>query len=518
MTVRRTLARWSGWSADALRFVHAAFYWNARKWLFRRRGATGRCPCQNPSDEPKLGPVRCDVVLLWDQPGRFRPLCPLLVQTSEGWRCSVAASDVRPFWGRAFGFGLAGFALAYLVATLGLFAFFRWGNDLPVRMVDLAWPGHWHRVRLAQSQRLFAHAIGAFQRGRLHEAFLALSSARERNPGNYEASVLIGQVTMFQGSYSFADGVFEQLRREQPAHAFRTSVVYHDTLLMLQRYEQLAAHALARAGDDPGHAALWVQSLLFALRTGDFAPRFAAEHRAAIDALSPHAQLLIAAETELAGGFGAAALARLSRPFSGPLNPSYMEVQVERVATLGAVDTAQALLDAYGPLLGEFRHALAQFRLDLRRGDESGAAATFRHVLAVASTSEQWNFVVAALVDQPHPLFYSRLSAHLQSRPELAAQADGASLWLAGLLSGAVEEARTWQQLGRQPVLTRYPTIERVNFASRQLSDPASPIGLVNIITFPREIVMVLLTKGPAPRAADALPRWAPPPTRAPGG
>ncbi|MBA4138460.1 MAG: hypothetical protein C0518_14215 [Opitutus sp.] len=509
----RRLARFAEWSADAGRFVHAAFYWNWRKSRFRRRGACGHAPCQNESDEAKLGPVRCDVVLLWNKPGRFRPLCPLLVRTGDGWRCSVAAKDVRPFWGRALGLAGAALVTFYVVASLGAFALLRWGNDLPIRVTDVAWPGHWHRVRIAQSNRLFAHAISAFQRGRLNEAFLALSSARERFPGNYDAGLFIAQIAMFQGSYSFADGLFAQLGVEEPAHAVRTGIVHHDTLLMLQRYDRLAVLSLDRALADQDRAALWVRSLLFALRRGALAAEFAATHRTEIGRLSPHAQRLLEAEAKLAAGHAPATLGELRRPFSGPLNPTYMEEQVDRLATLGELPTAQALLDAYGPLLGDFRHLLAQFQLDLRAKDQRGAEATFRRLLALATTREQLTFIVTALIDQPDADFYRVLHAHLQSAPALAAEMDGPAMWVAGLICGATTEALEWQQRGYQPG-GRYPAIRRVNLASREISDPASPIGLVNHLTFPREVVMALLKKAPAHRAVDALPKWAPPPTR----
>ena len=142
----------AGWLGDALRGAHALIFWNWKKTRFRARGAKGRAPCQNESDEPKLGLVRCDVVMQWRQPARFRPVCPLLVSTPDGWRCSVPSAQVRPFWGRAAAFtGGAGLAV-FLAVTLGVFAFFRWGNGLPLRWTDVAWPGHWSRIRTLQAK------------------------------------------------------------------------------------------------------------------------------------------------------------------------------------------------------------------------------------------------------------------------------------------------------------------------------------------------------------------------------
>ena len=389
----------SGWLGDALRFAHALVYWNGRKSRFVARGAKGRAPCQNESDEPKLGLVRCDVVMQWRQPARFRPVCPLLVHTADGWRCSVAAPQVRPFWGRALALAGGGAAKVFLVLTLGVFAFFRWGNGLPVRWIDVAWPGHWPRVRTLQADRFFMRAMDAMQHGRLNEAFLALTSARQRDPHNYRANLLIGQITMFQGSFLFADEVFADLMQGVPELSHRTAVAYHDTLLMLQRYDRLAAHALEQAIADPDHAALWVRSLLFALRTGADATALFGNQDDALVQLAPHARLLLAAEAAAAGGNKDDAIARLREPFGGPFNPIYMEEQVLRLATLGDLDSAQALLDFYGPLLGEFRHARVQLALDALADDDWAARGTFRQLLTRTTDGERATQVAQTLIE-----------------------------------------------------------------------------------------------------------------------
>jgi hypothetical protein len=49
--------RWAGAAADAGRFAAAHLCWNWRKHRFRRGGGCGHAPCQNDSDEAKLGRV-----------------------------------------------------------------------------------------------------------------------------------------------------------------------------------------------------------------------------------------------------------------------------------------------------------------------------------------------------------------------------------------------------------------------------------------------------------------------------
>ena len=500
-----------GWLGDAARFVYAALVLNWQKTLYRRGGGAGRCPCQNPSDEPKHGLVRCDAARSWNSPGRLRPLCPLLVRTDEGWRCSVPASEVRPFWGRAATIAGSFMGGLYLAATIAVFVFLRVGHDLPVGFLDVAYPPHWNRVRSAQADRFFEHAMGAFGQGRFNEAYLALTSARQRDPSHYESGLWLARLTMFQGSFLFSDDQFAELRQRHPEHAYRTAVIYHDTLLMLQRNERLAEHALAMADADPQRAALWVRSLLFAMRLGHFSAEFAAEREELVARLSPLAQVLIRAEAEIDAGRTPAAVALLQRPFSGPLNPTYMDLQVERLDTLGERAAAQALLDAYGPLLGEFRHALAQFRFDLGAPTDFEAAASLRRVLALARDAAQVDAIGQALIARPRPEIYRRLHAELVARPELGAKADRSTYWLAGLLGGDIELATEWEKRGATTL--RFPRISSVDLESRDIGDPRSPVALINSVPFPRETAMALMLKMPVP-ALEPLPKRAPLPTR----
>ena len=85
------------WIADTLRFPFSAVYWNARKWIYVRRGRTGECPCHDLSDTGVAGRTHCVAVQNWHSPVRFRAICPLLVKNELGWCCSVAPSGVRPF-------------------------------------------------------------------------------------------------------------------------------------------------------------------------------------------------------------------------------------------------------------------------------------------------------------------------------------------------------------------------------------------------------------------------------------
>lgn len=193
-----------------------------------------------------------------------------------------------------------------------------------------------------------------------------------------------------------------------------------------------------------------------------------------------------------------------------------MELQVARLAELGEAGAAQLLLDFYGPLLGGFRHARAQFALDLRNGDRASAEAAFRQLLALTTDSERAELVAHELILQPDERFYRELHAHYSRDPVLRRAVDGPTLWAAGLVCGAPVEAAWWQHNGRQPSGEAYPRISAIDFESRNFTAVDSVASVVNVLTFPRETVLVLLTNLP-PAARPALPPRPPAPGPAKG-
>lgn len=490
------------WLVDSFRFVWANFYWNALKTIFVVRGRSGRAPCQNPSDDCIPGEVRCDAVLMWDNPARFRPICPLLVHTSNGWCCSVAANAVRPFWGRAFAWLTLGVVALYLVVGTGFFIGLRSVGRAPVSWPQVIWPGKWHEIREVQSEALFARAMEAFVTGRLHEAFLALSSARQRDPSNYKTGLLLAQLTMFQGSFLFADDAYAELLREHPAERFRTAVHFHDTLLAMNRLDRLAGHCAAMASADPQHAAVWVRSLLVAVQTRGNGAEFLQHHAAAVAQLAPFAQFLLRAEAMLGHGERLEAIRQLEAPFRGPLNPIYMQSQVERLAEIGAPLEAHALLDFYGPALGDFEQIRTRWKIDLLTGEEWAVAASFRALLAQNLTAAQVERLALVLIEHPSAARFRELHQHVLRSVEVAAAVSGPALWITGLVCGAPEEAVVWQKSGVQPTGERYPEVTTIDLQSRRILQTNSVVHVANAITLPREFILTLFSRPLPPPVA----------------
>ena len=502
------LQRLYHWLADTGHFLTGMFYWNGRKSAYVWRGRHGRCPCQNESDDSIPGHVRCDAVLHWHDPARFRKICPLLTATPDGWRCSVHASAVRPFWGRVFAW--TGFSLLalYLAGTLAVFAGLRVTGRAPVGWLQVAWPGKWHEIKPVQSAHLFRQAMAAFAGGRLPEAHLMLATARDLDPANYDVALMLAQISMFQRSYLFSDDLFTNLWRNHPANRSRTAVVYHDTLLSLDRMGKLAEFSVTMAAADPARAVVWIRSALLAVRSMrvEEAASFRQQQAAAISALAPHARQLLGAEFDLRAGDEIAALAVLHRMFTGPFNVSYAQYQIERLAGLGAVSEAQLLLNAQGALLGEFEQRLTQVAVALLAGDRVLAQAYFRSLLRLPLDPTHVERLAAFLATHPDAGLYRELAARVRQDARLEAAVDGAVLWVAGIVCAAPEEAEFWQTHGRQHGTGRYPAIKKLNYASRDLLAPDSVVHLLNVMALPRDVILALLWRV-APQSTPVAPK-----------
>lgn len=253
-----------GWLADTLRLFWGLIYWNLRKTWFRLRRGRSPCPCQSPSDSGRALRTACDACLHWSQPTRFRAVCPLLVRTPDGLRCSADTADVRPFWGRAAAI-YSGTALAlYLTAAVSFFIFLR-TVGYPVNIFHVTLPPYWHRVTEVRSGYFLNRAQQAFAENKPAEALLYLDSAFEFDPRNHAAGLTLAKhLQIAQPSRS--DAIFQRLMAEHPDRRHLIAQEWFRALLArgnMERVTELALEQL-RAGS-PG-AAVWIRALVFARR------------------------------------------------------------------------------------------------------------------------------------------------------------------------------------------------------------------------------------------------------------
>jgi hypothetical protein len=259
------------------------------------------------------------------------------------------------------------------------------------------------------------------------------------------------------------------------------------------------------AAVDRDHAVQWVASLMLVVRQQPDPRPLIDRLQAVIATLSPHVQMLVEAERSMAAGNREGAASRLRQPFAGPLNLVYMQLQVERLASLGFPRDAQTLLDFYGPIMGALEHSLAQYALDSSAGDAFGARASFRQAVSLLRKPAQLDRLIRRLVERPGAEEFRELQRRVAEvgsfrTPEVCTQ-----MWVAALACSLPEEAAFWREKGRTPAGELLPALKRIDFSSGDLRNPASVFHLASTVALPRDVVRSLLFRA-APAPARALP------------
>ncbi|MDI1335597.1 MAG: hypothetical protein PSU94_05370 [Lacunisphaera sp.] len=492
------------WVADTFRLFGALFYWNARKSIYVLGGRQGQCPCHDRSDSGHPGETHCEAVWHWHKPARFRRVCPLLQLTPDGWRCSVAPSGVRPFWGRALRISSLFALVLVLLAGCGTYALLRATVGPSITPLHVFWPGKWREIRVEQSRAFQQKAMVAFSRRAYRQATLELASSLERDPGNYEAALLLSQIAQFQGNHDFADKMFERLLREFPAQRKRTALVFHDTLLGLWRSDALAKLSLRMALADPDNTAVWVRSLLLALRLSAACSNFIVQNKETIGRLPAHAILLVNAVDHIAAGKAAAAVELLRQPFAGPWNQVYIQQQLSLLLHLRQPDAAQRLLGLYAVALPATEQSLMAYATGKVAGEDMLARLDLAIAMRLPDSAYRTARLASVLIDYPDRAAFQQFDQFLTSDAGRLAKADPVALWAAALACGEPREADYWAAEAKARTGLLLPPIRRINYDSQLFEDPASPAYLVNSLPLGREIIYSLVQQ------TIAKPGWRP--------
>lgn len=352
----------TGWITDFFLFWWALLYWNVRKAWFRLRGPTrDTCPCQVDSDSGHALDSRCNAIVYWRNPKRFRKVCPLLTETKDGWRCGVDAERVRPFWGRAAAYAGAALLVLYLGATLAVFGLLRAAN-YEISYATVAWPPHWSELRGSQERLYATRAQQALAAGNYAEAILALQMVCEINPRNYAAAITLATLSQVAGQPFVAEHIYARLMHTVPENRAATAQFWVRSLLARADYAQIKPLATAMLSEDSGRREAWLHALLFAARhTRD---------QAALETiLNSPADLpdwcldLIRIELLLLRNRTDQALPLLTRVQGRPGSPYLPYYQADRLMDLGRHEQAGALIDAYGARLPHEEAAFLRLRL-----------------------------------------------------------------------------------------------------------------------------------------------------------
>lgn len=331
-----------GWCADLLRLFWGLLYWNVRKSWYRLRRGRSVCPCQARSDSGLAYETQCDACLSWQRPARFQRVCPLLVTTPQGLRCSVDAAEVKPFWGRAAGYFGSALLGCYLAGVIGVFIFLR-SVGYPVNIFHVGLPPLWHRVVEARSWYFLNKSNLAFADQRVAEGLLYLTNAYEFDPANYTAGLSLAKHLQV-GQAARSDEVFRRLLRDHPRRRHATAQDWFRALLARGSFELVATLARDELAAGSPHAAVWMRALIFAQRRLP-ADRILQEMRAATTpALRPW-QPVLEVEALLRQGQIQAARARLDSVW--PETPADFGLYY-RVAVLSQLRDPMAALDVLG--------------------------------------------------------------------------------------------------------------------------------------------------------------------------
>jgi hypothetical protein len=379
----------------------------------------------------------------------------------------------------------------YLAACAAIWTLLQASGVRTVGLSHLLWPPAWGQLSGDIADHYRRQAMVAFQRHEFQTAYLALSTALTYRPDDYEADLLLAQITAFQGGNNLSDASFVRLSQTYPQVAHRTAVVYHDTLLAMGRWPELAEHSLQMALADRREEAAWVKSMFLALRNGQLTVAFLQRHDADIMRLPPHVQLLLAAEREIESGRPGSGLGLLREHYSGPLNPTYARLHMDMVERLGRADLARVLFGHYAIAFSPTEETCLLYEIERSGGEVAIArtdlSASWRRQLDPAGL----NAILTALIRNPDRAAYQQLKERLNQSlmPGLPAGA----LWVTALVCGAPEDAGEWAaQVQRENGLA-LPRIRAVNLASIDAADPASPRFLISLLPLTRDQIWALM-------------------------
>ncbi|MSU48156.1 MAG: hypothetical protein EXS37_03540 [Opitutus sp.] len=377
----------------------------------------------------------------WSRPSRFRHVCPLLVETKDGLRCSANTVDVRPFWGRVLAYYGSTALAIYGVGVIGVFIFLR-TVGYPVNIFHVALPPLWHRVTETRGWFFLERSNRAFAAGRTAEGLLYLANSYEFDPRNYTTGLSLAK--SFQiGQPAQSDRVFKQLLLEHPDKRHLTAQEWFRAMLSRGSFVAIAKLAREELLTDPAHAAVWVRALLFATsqRQSNEELRGLAANNSAEARIW---RQLFETELMIRTNQKAEARAALARSWPEPLNSQSRFLLFYRVNALTELSAAHAAID----LLGKYPRALdaeAEVTLKLEAFSSIGATHLLKvqldELLAPRFTLANLAIIkilCAHLIRNPDTAIFDRLSKKVE-REQLPLSTETAGAWFSLLCTaGAV--------------------------------------------------------------------------------
>lgn len=437
----------------------------------------------------------------WHRQKRFQRVCPLLVETADGLRCSVNAAEVRPFWGR-FGRYYGGAALAlYAAGVIAVFGFLR-TIGYPISILHVALPPLWHKVGQARGWFFVEQASRAFTAGKRPEGILYLASAYDYDPaGNYEAGLALAKISQ-ASQPARSDEMFQRLLRDHPTRRAATTEGWFRALLPRGDMPRIITLAQSEVLTDREHAHVWIRALCFATRrTQDDAPL-----RALLGNADPAAAVwrpLLEVELLLRAGKKREAQAAILQ--SWPVNaPAFtLFYRVNTLIDLGAIMPALDLLAQHSEVLD--RRDAAALRLDAfaAHGATANLNQQIDDLLAGRLDATAIRILCAHLIRHPNDAAFGRLWDRIE-RIALPMDNETVGSWFSLLATaGAVgDTTRLHQVTSRLKESSSTPFIALgivESFFRGEMPDRAITT-LLPLLPLPLEVTYALLERYPPPR------------------
>lgn len=431
-------------------------------------------------------------------------MCPLLVETKDGLRCSANTAAVRPFWGRAFGYAGASALAVYAAGVLAVFISLR-AVGYPVSILHVGLPPLWHRVGQARGWFFLEKSNRAFAEGRTAEGLLSLDNSFQFDPTNYAAGITLAKhYQVAQPARS--DEVFNRLLREHPDKQHVTAQDWFRALLARGSFHKITTLARDELLTDPNHAAVWVRALIFVTRqtkSVDVLRELAANETPA----AKQWRQVFETELLLRDGRTAAAREALLRPW--PLSPQTRFALFYRAQTLIALgDTLEAidLLQKHPDALDAEAHVTLMLEAYAARGTKAAFNQEIDRLLTPRLAPQNLSIVkivCAQLIRYPDAATFDRLWKKVE-RDQVALSTETAGVWFSMLCAaGAVgDQVRLHELTARlkQASSTPFVALGIVEAFFRGETNERRITAFLPILPLPLEVTYALLERyGPGP-------------------
>lgn len=350
----------------------------------------------------------------------------------------------------------------------------------------------WYQTRPARkaaiAHRMTDEGYAEWQRGDFRAAEVHFQSAAKINPSDLRPTLLLGRMFLSTPQRERGRGLFVQmLAHTDGARHATLAANYHDALVCVGWWDELARLAIGELGGKREADPLWLDSALAAVRLGRWDLDTAAQARG-WDLVDPRSRALLQAQIALNHRNVAQAqslLATVRGPFTPLLSITmarlYLRAGDGRAASV-ALSMTDTPLREVEVLLGEVlvsRHDPETLRVSL-----SPLLADLAALHAAPGTAE---LLIGMLLSVPDRSVAERVSAAFAKSPQTCGNALTTALLVYCSLSGAERGTAIWAR-----VIEQRAGALPIRFAPGKL-DQRTALFVINSFPLTRDLIVAVL-------------------------